>query len=46
LSILNDATAFALGRIMIAIMENFQTREGKIIVPEVLRSFMGGIQEI
>lgn len=42
----NDATAFALGRIMIAIMENFQTREGKVIVPEVLRPFMGGIQEI
>lgn len=42
----NDATAFALGRIMIAVMENFQTREGKIIVPEVLRPFMGGIQEI
>jgi seryl-tRNA synthetase len=42
----SDATAFALGRIMIAIMENFQTREGKIIVPEVLRPFMGGVQEI
>jgi len=42
----NDATAFALGRIMIAIMENFQTREGRVIVPEVLRPFMGGIQEI
>lgn len=42
----NDATAFALGRIMIAIMENFQTREGKIIVPEVLRPYMGGQVEI
>lgn len=42
----NDATAFALGRIMIAIMENYQTREGNIIVPEVLRPFMGGQSEI
>lgn len=38
----NDATAFALGRIMIAIMENFQTRDGKINVPQILQSYMGG----
>lgn len=42
----NDATAFALGRILIAIMENFQTAEGKVIVPEVLRPYMGGQSEI
>lgn len=42
----NDATAFALGRILIAIMENFQTRAGKVIVPEVLRPYMGGQSEI
>jgi seryl-tRNA synthetase len=38
----NDATAFALGRIMIAIMENFQTAEGHVVIPEVLRPYMGG----
>jgi seryl-tRNA synthetase len=38
----NDATAFALGRIMIAIMENFQTHDGHVVIPEVLRPFMGG----
>ena len=37
----NDATAFALGRIMAAIMENFQTADGKILIPEVLRKYMG-----
>lgn len=42
----NDATAFALGRIMAAIVENYQTAEGHIIVPEVLRPFMGGQAEI
>lgn len=42
----NDATAFALGRIMAAIMENYQTADGHIVVPEVLRPFMGGIEEI
>lgn len=42
----NDATAFALGRIMIAIMENFQKADGHFVVPEVLRPFMGGQAEI
>lgn len=38
----NDATAFALGRIMIAIIENFQTADGHVIVPDVLRPYLGG----
>ncbi len=42
----NDATAFALGRILKAIMENYQTAEGNITVPEVLRSYLGGRAEI
>jgi seryl-tRNA synthetase len=42
----NDATAFALGRIMAAIIENNQTADGHIIIPEVLRKFMAGKEEI
>ncbi|MCA9325887.1 serine--tRNA ligase [Candidatus Saccharibacteria bacterium] len=42
----NDATAFALGRAMIAIIENFQTKDGKVVIPEVLRAYMGGRSEI
>lgn len=42
----NDATAFALGRILAAIMENFQTSDGQIVVPEVLRPYMGGQAKI
>jgi seryl-tRNA synthetase len=38
----NDATAFALGRIMIAIIENFQTADGHIIIPLVLQKYLGG----
>lgn len=38
----NDATAFALGRIMAAIVENYQTADGRVRVPEVLKPFMGG----
>ena len=43
---MNDATAFALGRILAAIMENYQTAEGDVIIPEVLRPFMGGREKI
>jgi seryl-tRNA synthetase len=42
----NDATAFAMGRTMIAIMENYQTAEGDVVVPEVLRPFMGGREKL
>lgn len=38
----NDATAFALGRIMIAIIENGQTADGQVMVPAVLRPYLGG----
>lgn len=38
----NDATAFALGRAMVAIIENYQTVEGDVVVPEVLRPYMAG----
>jgi seryl-tRNA synthetase len=37
----NDATAFALGRVMIAIIENYQDSEGKVKIPEALRSYLG-----
>ncbi|MDK2899181.1 MAG: seryl-tRNA synthetase [Patescibacteria group bacterium] len=38
----NDATAFALGRIMIAIIENNQTEDGKINIPSVLQPYLSG----
>ncbi|WP_321846899.1 serine--tRNA ligase [Paraburkholderia bannensis] len=38
----NDATAFALGRIMVAIIENYQTNSGKVEVPPVLQPYLGG----
>lgn len=42
----NDATAFALSRILAAIMENYQTADGNVAVPEVLRPYMGGREHI
>jgi seryl-tRNA synthetase len=36
-----NGTAFAIGRTLIAIMENYQTEDGKIRVPEVLQAYVG-----
>jgi len=36
-----NGSGLALPRTVIAIMENYQTAEGAIIVPEVLRPYMG-----
>lgn len=38
---MNDATAFAIGRTLIAILENYQQDDGSVVVPEVLRKWMG-----
>lgn len=37
----NDATAFACGRAMVAILENFQKEDGSVVIPEVLVPFLG-----
>ncbi|MFA6474608.1 MAG: serine--tRNA ligase [Patescibacteria group bacterium] len=37
---MNDATALAIGRIIAAIMENYQQADGTIIIPEVLHPWM------
>lgn len=36
---MNDATAFAIGRTLIAIMENYQQKDGHVVVPRVLRRY-------
>jgi len=42
----NDATAFAMGRTMVAIIENNQTPEGKVKIPEALQKYLSGQTEI
>lgn len=37
----NDATAFALGRIMVAILENYQQADGTVMIPEILQKYVG-----
>ncbi len=41
----NDATAFAQ-RPLIAIIENYQTEEGDVMIPKALQSYMGGKERI
>ncbi len=36
-----NGSGLAVGRTLVAILENYQERDGSIIVPEVLRAFMG-----
>jgi len=38
---MNDATVVAIGRTLIAIMENYQKEDGTIVVPEILRPYVG-----
>ncbi len=42
----NDATVIAIGRTLIAILENYQQKDGSIKIPEVLQPYMGGMREI
>ena len=42
----NDATAFACGRALVAIMENYQNADCTVTVPKVLRNYMGGKERI
>ena len=41
-----NGSGLAIGRTVMAIMENYQTKEGFITVPEVLRPYMNGITRI
>jgi|CXWL01.1.fsa_nt_gi seryl-tRNA synthetase len=41
-----NGSGVALPRTMIAVLENYQTKEGTIVIPEVLRPYMGGLPEI
>ncbi len=43
---MNDATVFAVGRMLIGILENYQRSDGSVTVPDVLRSYMGGKEKI
>ena len=41
-----NGSGLAVGRTLIAILENFQEEDGSVTIPEVLRSYMGGMEKI
>jgi seryl-tRNA synthetase len=41
-----NGSGLAVGRCLIAVMENFQNADGSITVPEALRPYMGGAERI
>jgi seryl-tRNA synthetase len=41
-----NSTAIATGRTIVAILENFQQENGTVVVPKVLRKYMGDIAKI
>lgn len=43
---MNDGTAVAIGRTLISIMENYQTKDGAIRIPQVLQPYMHGMTTI
>jgi len=41
-----NGSGLAVGRCMIAVLENYQQADGSVIIPEALRSYMGGLEVI
>jgi seryl-tRNA synthetase len=41
-----NGSALALPRVMIAVLENYQQEDGSVLVPDVLRPYMGGMERI
>lgn len=41
-----NGSGLAVGRTLVAIMENYQRADGRIEIPEVLRPYMGGLEYI
>jgi seryl-tRNA synthetase len=41
-----NGSGIAVGRCLIAIMENYQNEDGSITVPEALRPYVGGLETL
>ena len=41
-----NGSGLAVGRTLIAILENYQQKDGSVVIPEMLRPYMGGIEKI
>jgi seryl-tRNA synthetase len=41
-----NGSGLAVGRTVVAVLENYQQKNGSIIIPEALRPYMGGLEKI
>ena len=41
-----NGSGVAVGRALVAVLENYQNHDGSVSVPEVLRSYMGGVERV
>ena len=41
-----NGSGLAVGRTLVAILENYQNEDGSVTVPDVLRGYMGGLEKI
>jgi len=41
-----NGSGLAIGRTWLAILENYQQRDGSVVIPEILRPYMGGLERI
>jgi len=41
-----NGSGLAVGRTVVAVLENYQQKDGSVVVPEVLRPYMGGLEKI
>jgi len=41
-----NGSGLAVGRTLVAVLENFQQADGSVVIPEVLRPYMGGLERL
>lgn len=41
-----NGSGLAVGRTLVAVLENYQDKDGGVIIPELLRPYLGGLQKI
>ncbi len=41
-----NGSGLAVGRTLVAVLENYQQADGSIAIPEALRGYMGGVERI
>ena len=41
-----NGSGVAVGRALVAVLENYQQADGSVVVPDALRPYMGGLERI